>query len=551
MIRIRPNLLMLILGIFTTVTFFSTAAYGQRQSFEEDVRKRAAIYKESGKLSAGDQMLYGAGLTLHMVELDGFNPLWNEKNTQALLAAIDGLDKDGLKPEEYRFPELDDLLKAQKTGDMPVSAQVDLDFLLSEAYLRAVYNLAFGKVDAVSLDPDINFTRPIRAEDPARELLKYIKKGKITDAFELSRPQNPRYGEMKKALAQYREIQAAGGWKSIDKGPTLKAGQTDPRVAQLRDRLYVTGDGPAPSSLKGDLQVFDDALVAAVKRFQERHGLEVDGAVGPSTLADLNVPVEARIDQIRVNLERQRWILHEVHGNFLVADIAGFKLYWVEDNKIIWEEKIQVGKYYTKTPLFKSDINRIVFNPDWTIPPGILRRSIIPNIKKDPGYLDQKGYLLLTQDGRRVDPKKVDWTSLKGFPYIVRQPPGPDNALGQVKFLFPNPHHVFLHDTNHRELFDRTSRTFSSGCIRLLNPFDLAEGLLDDQDGWNRERIDRTIASGITANVNLKNPMRIVIAYGTATVRDGRVNFRPDIYKRDPALLEALDGPFKVRKQDL
>ena len=467
------------------------------------------------------------------------------------MEAISSLDKDGLTPDEYLFSELEDLMKSNDARDQSASAQVDLDLLLSEAYLRAVYNISFGKVDAVSLDPDINFTRPIREKDPARELLKYIKKGNIAKAFDLSRPQNPRYGAMRKALAQYREIEAVGGWRPIDKGPTLKPGHMDPRVAQLRDRLQVTGDGPSSTLSNSELQTFDDALVEAVKSFQDRNGLEADGAVGPATLEALNIPVEARIDQIRVNLERQRWILHEAYDDFLVADIAGFKLYWVDDNKIIWEEKIQVGKYYTKTPLFKSSINLVVFNPDWTIPPGILRRSIIPKLKKDPAYLDKKGFILLTQDGRRVDPKTVDWKSLKGFPYIVRQPPGPDNALGQVKYLFPNPHHVFLHDTNHRELFDRPARTFSSGCVRLNNPFDLAEQLLAGQDGWNRKKINQTVASGKTTTVKLKKPMRIVIAYGTASIRDGQLNFRPDIYKRDPALLKALDGPFRVRKQDL
>ena len=545
----RKNPTKLVILLFTCVMAMSPAAHAQ-DSLEEVVLKRAAVYKEKGRLSVGKTTLYGVGLSIRMLELNQFNPLWNKQNTAALMAAINNLDEDGLNPNEYRFPELENLLSPNKAGDLSVYEQVDRELLLSEVYLRAVYNLSFGKVDAVSLDPDINFTRPINKEDPARELLPYIKDASIAKAFELSRPQNPRYNTMKKALVQYREIEAAGGWPLIDSGSTLKPGHTDPRVTQLRDRLQVTGDGPSSVTPNSDKQAFDDSLVDAVKSFQERHGLEADGVVGPATLEALNVPVEARIDQIRVNLERQRWILHEVYEDFLVADIAGFKLYWVDDNKIIWEEKIQVGKFYTKTPLFKSAINLVVFNPDWTIPPGILRRSIIPKLKKDPAYLDKKGYILLTPDGRRVDPKTVDWKSLKGFPYIVRQPPGPDNALGLVKFLFPNPHHVFLHDTNHRELFDRTTRTFSSGCVRLDNPFDLAERLMTGQDGWNRKKIDQTIASGKTKTIKLKKPMRIVIAYGTASIIGGHLNFRPDIYKRDPALLKALDGPFRVRKQD-
>jgi murein L,D-transpeptidase YcbB/YkuD len=156
----------------------------------------------------------------------------------------------------------------------------------------------------------------------------------------------------------------------------------------------------------------------------------------------------------------------------------------------------------------------------------------------------------LTRDGERLDAKQIDWSSIKGFPYIVRQPPGPNNALGLVKFMFPNPHYVFLHDTNHRELFAHTSRGFSSGCIRVRNPFELAERLLADQKDWTRARIDGVVASGKTTTVRLTKPMRIVIAYNTATVRDGALVFKPDVYKRDPAVLEALDGKFKVRKRD-
>jgi murein L,D-transpeptidase YcbB/YkuD len=542
--------LTIILGVIAQLVVLSPPAIGST-AFEDEVRKRGSILKESGTLAAGGQTFYGAGLTLQMLEVNDYKPIWNDMNTQAFLSAIGDLDTDGLNPEEYRFAEIGDLLKTKNSVALSTPARVDLDFLLSEAYLRAIYNLAFGKVDALSLDPNINFTRPISNENPAPELLQYVTKANFAGAFKLARPQSPRYGEMKKALAAYRAIQAAGGWPAIESGPTLKPGHTDARITELRRRLQATGDQPNAEGSENNPGVFDDDLVEAVKRFQKRHGLEADGVVGPATLAALNVPVEVRIDQIRLNLERQRWILHEAVGEFLVADIAGFNLYWVRAKQIIWEAKIQVGQNYTQTPLFKSTVDRIVFNPDWTIPPGILNRTVIPNLKKDPGYLDQKGYWLLTLDGRRVDPKTIDWKSRKGFPYIVRQPPGPDNALGQVKFMFPNPHHVFLHDTNHRELFDRTSRTFSAGCIRLQDPFDLAQRLLDGQDDWDRERIDRTIASGKTVTVNLKKPLRIVIAYATAAIMDGRVTFRPDVYKRDAAVLRALDGPFTLRKQDL
>ena len=384
---------------------------------------------------------------------------------------------------------------------------------------------------------------------PRALLSDAIKAGDIGRLFDRMRPQNLRYVWLRSALKRYRAYAAAGGWAAVPVGATLKPGQNDTRVAELRKRLAVTGDltaAPAPA----DPNVFDADVVAAVERFQTRHGLDVDGAVGPATLAALNVPVERRIDQIRVNLERQRWILHEAYDEFLVVNIAGFEVYWVKDDAVIWSEAVQVGKAYTQTPLFKDSIRYLEFNPTWTIPPGIIRRSVLPALKKDPGYLDRKGYHLLTQDGQRVDPKTVDWQATKGMPYIVRQPPGPDNALGRVKFMFPNPHFVFLHDTNHRELFDRSGRAFSAGCVRVRNPFDLAERLLVGQGDWDRAKIGRVVASGKNTRVNLDRPLRIIIAYFTARAIDQTVYFEPDIYERDAAVLSALDGDFRLRKQD-
>jgi len=296
--------------------------------------------------------------------------------------------------------------------------------------------------------------------------------------------------------------------------------------------------------------LFDPAVEDAVKAFQERHGLDVDGAIGAKTVAAMNVPVQERIEQLRVNLERQRWYVHENRGEFIVTDIAGFNVYLVRDDVVIWDAKVQVGKAYRQTPVFKDMIRYLEFNPTWTIPPGILRRSILPNLKKDPDYLDKKGYLLLTQDGKRVDPKTVDWASIKTMPYIVREPPGPDNALGLVKFMFPNKHMVYLHDTNHREQFSASSRTFSSGCVRVERPFELAEKLLAGQKDWDRRKIDAVVASGKTTRVNLEKPMRVVIAYSTAVARDGRVFFREDVYNRDAKVSNALDAPFRKRRRD-
>jgi murein L,D-transpeptidase YcbB/YkuD len=543
---IRYSLLILV----AVVIAFAGRASAQ-VSFKDEILLRASIFQKDGKLTLGKQILYAADLTLRMYKLNDYQPLWSKESAQALYDAVDQLTLDGLNPKEYRFAATDPLLSKLGAGTLTATEQADLDFLLTESFGRAIYNLAFGKVDPVTLDPDINYTLTIDKEGVDQACLESIRRGKLAQALEDWLPQNKRYDWMKQALVRYREYQAAGGWAPIPGGPALKPGHIGPRAAHLRERLQASGDYPADAPPIDNPQRFDGPLADAVKHFQKRHGLDTDAIVGKATLAALNVSVEDRIDQIRVNLERQRWLMHEVYDEFLVVDIAGFNLVWVKGNEITWQEIVQVGKAYTKTPLFKDHIRYIVFNPTWTIPPGILRRSILPHLKKDPDYLNKKGFLLLTRDGDQVDPKSVDWASIKGFPYMVRQPPGPDNALGMVKFIFPNPHYVFLHDTNHRELFDRAARTFSSGCVRVRNPFTLAERLLADQPDWTRERIDRVIASGKTTTVNLKIPMRIIIAYGTVVAREeGQVSFREDVYKRDVPVLKALDGGFKLRKQD-
>ncbi len=519
------------------------------QSFDLEISGLLGDGKPRSGISVNGTQIHAVRVIGKMYKLSGQRPLWNANAIASLASEIEDLAYDGLTPDDYRFPTITNILSAPDVADLPVKERAKLDVLLSEAFVRAAYNLYVGKVDAERLDANINFTRPINIEDPASLLFDAISEAEIGLLFDEMRPQNIRYGWLKSALKRYRDYAAAVGWATVAEGKTLKVGQDDSRVAQVRARLKVTGDYTGEFTPTAP-DHFDPELFAAVKLFQKRHGLEVDGAVGPVTRAALNVSVEERIDQIRVNLERQRWIMHEAYDEFLIVDIAGFRVYWVKDDEVIWQEQVQVGKEYTQTPLFKDNIRYLDFNPTWTIPPGIMRRSILPALKKDPNFLDKKGYLLLTQDGERINPKTIDWQSIKTMPYIVRQPPGPDNALGLVKFMFPNPHFVFLHDTNHRELFDRTGRAFSAGCIRVQNPFDLAERLLAGQDSWDRGKIDAVVRSGKNTRVILDRPMRIIIAYLTARSDGQRVFFNSDVYNRDEAVLSALDGDFRVRKQD-
>jgi murein L,D-transpeptidase YcbB/YkuD len=331
-------------------------------------------------------------------------------------------------------------------------------------------------------------------------------------------------------------------------------------VVALRRRLTTVGDlAPAGSTAAPVSDRFDADVAAAVQRFQRRHGLTADGIAGRRTVEALDVPVGDRIDQLRVNLERGRWVLHEIPDDFVLVNIAeipddfvlvniaGFRVGLVRDGAMVWFARAQVGKQYRQTPVFAADMRYLVFNPDWTVPPTILAKDVLPAIQKDVSYLERKNMAVFDREGRRLDPAGIDWSRYRGgdFPYIVRQGPGPTNALGLVKFIFPNPHFVFLHDTPSRGLFDREERTFSSGCIRVENPFELCELLLADQEGWDRARIDATIAGGETRTVHLSEPLPVVLIYWTAFVDlGGDLNFRRDVYERDAEVLAGLEsGP--------
>jgi murein L,D-transpeptidase YcbB/YkuD len=296
-----------------------------------------------------------------------------------------------------------------------------------------------------------------------------------------------------------------------------------------------------------DPELYDTAIEEAVKRFQKRHRLDIDGKVGPKTVESLNVPVQARIDQIRCSLERIRWIFRDVPDDFVVADIAGFRLYLFQDREEVWKTRIQVGKPYHATPVFKDKMTYLVLNPTWTVPPGILRKETLPAIRRDPDYLKKKNMSVIRSDGSVVDPSTVDFHA-KRFPYGIRQEPGPNNALGRVKFIFPNPYFVYFHDTPSKSLFDQSARAFSHGCIRTQNPLHLAELLLADQ-GWDRARIDKVIDSGKMTTVTLEEPLTVFLLYWTAQVRpDGTVEFREDIYHRDGRIIKGLNAPIEFTR---
>lgn len=352
-------------------------------------------------------------------------------------------------------------------------------------------------------------------------------------------------------LQRHRALADAGGWPGLPDGPTIRPDAKDPRLTVLARRLAMSGDLSDDDTPVSTSQ-YNETLQEAVRRFQTRHSLEVDGLVGRATLQALNVPIEQRIDQIRVNLERARRLSDSLSDNLVLVNIAAFRAYVVRGGRIVWTAKVIVGEKEDKTPEFGSTLKRVVFNPTWTVPHSIAREEMLPQIKEDSDFFDKGKYQLLDSDGNRVDPSGVDWSAIRfgTFPFTLVQRPGPANQLGRIKFVFPNEYSICMHDTPAKALFTRAARAFSHGCIRVDEPLGLAEVLLGSE-GWTREQVDSEIESGKTRTVNLAEPLPVLVAYWTAEVDDlGVIHFYDDIYGRDATILKSLNRSRTLSKKN-
>ena len=490
----------------------------------------------------------------------GFSLAWGSADARAeLLRAIRDSAADGLDPQDYHLAALEKLADATATpavssgglssGGAPNDLWIDYDLLQTDALARLLYHLIFGKVDPREVTPHWNFDREVHRGDPARFLQSVIDAPSVYAEIEREKPQYEMYLKLRAEYARYRELRERGGWTAIPGGPALKPGMHDARVAALRARLAATGELAHPAS-PTDALSFDDALSAAVRTFQSVNGLDTDGAVGASTLAALNSPLDARIEQIAVNLERGRWLLHDLAPSFIVVNVAGYRVYYLRDRELVWSARAQVGKPYRQTPIFRSTLQYLVINPTWTVPPGILAKDILPALKRDPGYLAKKGLEVIDADGRPVT-TPIDWVSMtpSKFRYQLRQGPGPNNALGRVKFMFPNPYSVYLHDTPSQALFEKSARAFSSGCIRVENALELAAVLLEGQPGWDAAAIQSAVDAGETRTVTLQEKMPVLLTYWTSWVdRDGLLQFRSDVYGQDEKVRTALHAPFRIHR---
>lgn len=378
---------------------------------------------------------------------------------------------------------------------------------------------------------------PERWRDPIEQykLARALRGGTLDTYLAAMTAPNPVAQALRAAQIRYMRIEARGGWPRIAEGPALQPGSQGARVRTLRRRLIATDDLPARAA---DSEHFDADLQAAVQRFQRRHQLPDDGVVGERTLRALNVPVHRRLAAIRLSRARAEELPAGSRADYVWVNIAAASTHLVRRQQTIWSGRSVVGKRNTQTPELRSQIETLVLNPFWMVPDSIARHSLLPRQARDPGFLARLRYRAFDEGGRPLDLAATDWQAVaagRGPKVRLMQSPGPSNALGKVKFLFPNEHAVFLHDTPMKKGFERHQRTLSSGCVRVEGALSLAALLLEPQ-GWTRERIERKLASGDPLKLKLDTPLPVHTLYLTATAgQDGSVNFYRDSYGRDTA----------------
>jgi L,D-transpeptidase YcbB len=461
-----------------------------------------------------------------------YQPAWSDVNgprpqAEQLAQAVGSVAAtEGLDPRRYQSERLASLLsqmKEDKSLESPEAQRrlADLDVEMTFVYLTLAAHTAIGRVQPETLR--VHWENQSRNVDLDARLEKALQSEDVAASLRTLAPPNPRYARLRDALTRYREIANRGGWSKIPEG--LEKGARGVGVLALRNRLAAEGDLPAPPEGQQPLPVFDDAVAKGIARFQQRHGLEPDGKLGEDTLAELNVPVQERIQQIEINLERWRWLPSSLGDSYVWVNVPEYRMELYDEGRKAIDMAVVVGKQQSQTPVFSDMMEYMELNPEWNIPPSIAEGEILPKLASDPSYLARHN---------------MEWVG-EGENQRIKQRSGPDNPLGQVKFMFPNEHDVYLHDSPADHLFSREERDFSHGCIRLERPVQLAEYLLRDKPEWGGTKVREAIVSGEHRTVKLPKKLPVHILYFTAWVEDnGVIHFRKDVYGHDQKLAAAL-----------
>ena len=519
-----------------------SAQEADEKPIQESIREYVSQLEGSGTIKLGKQKIIGNPVITKLYQGEDYQPVWGSaSNRQDLIKVLEDAYFEGLNPEDYHIDfikEHDDKIEGGMRITMDEYAIADI--VMTNAVLTYAFHMIQGKVHPTTLDPNWNYSERPLPDSAEFRLMHRLQTESLKEGVANIRAELPMYMELRKWFARLDSIQKTGGEiQQIEyPGAPLRLGDSSMAVRELKRQMVgYRYDISAPDNKK-----FDKELENAVKDFQTITGLDPDGICGKATYKALSISLDDRLDIIRVNMERCRWINNDLPQEFLLVNIADYHLYIFRDRQIDYECRVVVGKEFHETPVFTSDIKYVVFNPTWTVPYSIASKEILPKLKKDPNYLQNRNMTLL-RGQEVVNPTTVDFSkySQNSFPFTIRQEPGPNNAVGLVKFIFPNKYAVYLHDTPSKSYFEKSDRAFSHGCVRVKDPLILAEQLLGDK-GYDSEKIASVIKTKKLQNVNLSKPMPVMLMYWTCyeNDKDGRIYFYKDVYGLDKKILSEL-----------
>jgi murein L,D-transpeptidase YcbB/YkuD len=466
-----------------------------------------------------------------------FEPAWkNISLRQAFIDTLRSIKSQGLYFEDYHGPEIESMNSEVKNMDN--KQQSKFDVLLTDAFFRFGDHLYNGKTNPTKIHEiwDVD-----KEKIDLNDLLELtVEKNDLELALKKIRPQNPIYKQLIAAEKEYRQkIKDSDNFKEISEGETIKPGMPDSRIQEIQFRLLALG---YLESLQIGSNSYSQELVEAIKKFQEDQGLSMDGNIGNETINFLNRGNDKRYEQILVNLERWRWYPRELGDHYILINIPAYSLKVIMNGDTLKTHKVMVGTGSRKTPIFSEEIDHLVFNPDWHIPPTIKTRDVIPGIRDDPNYLAQKNIEVFDSSGNKLNPSDIEWSGNEVKNYKYKQAPGSSNPLGRVKIIYPNEYLIYLHDTPSTSLFGRNSRAQSSGCVRVQDALNLAEYLLKDQPEITSDKIQSILNSGITKRIDMKQQVKVHHFYWTVWRENGKTKFTRDIYEYDDKILKALQN---------
>ena len=464
-------------------------------------------------------------------------PIWTKRELrESLFRNIENIEEEGLFFEDYHGEKLEKLLSSIDTNSEEENNL--LEILLTDAFLRLSKDLATGKLDPQKIYEI--WGSPVNEIDPGIVLKSAISGEKIDFVLDSLKPKHIVYRGLKKALADFKRTD----WRNapathIEAGELIRPGDEDERIPSIARRLSELGY--YKGTIDSSNYIYNKQIEQALKDFQKDHDLQIDGLLGNTTIKNLNFTKEDRLHQILINLERWRWYPRDLGEHYIIVNIPNYELTVVKDGDTVRTHKTVVGKNYRKTPVFSDQIDYVIYNPTWTIPPTIKKNDVIPGASRDRNYLKKKNIQVLDRSGQLVDPATIDWSTSQPRAYTYRQPAGPSNPLGIVKIIYPNEYMIYLHDTPSKALFDDNARAQSSGCVRVQDALGLAHYLLSDQEEYDDEKISEILKSGKTTQIPVKQKVRVHHFYWTAFQKKDTIRFIDDIYNLDQKLWELLE----------